>query len=125
MVGYAGICKRLVRKRWHSYDNGIEKAPEAEAIYVIGKKNTKGKITYLYAGHSGGIDRRLREHRYQNLAIDTFIKNEYCKNGGRHLRVKWELSKNSKLKEEKYIQCIENITGDKLIYNRKKGNSAS
>lgn len=124
MVASSGICKRLIKKAWRSYDDGLQKAPAAEAIYVIGEKTDGGRIEYLYGGHSGGIHRRLRDHKNQSLAIDEYIKRQYRKNGGRNLRVKWELNKKSKLKEGEYIQCLENMLGKKLKYNKKKGNNS-
>ena len=126
MVGDSDICERLVKKRWVSYEHGLQKAPKKKpVIYVIGEKMDNGRIENLYGGQSDDFYRRVREHTRQNLAIDNFIKKQYRKNRGKNLRVKWELNEKSNRKEGQYIQCIKKITGDKLIYNRKKGNSAS
>lgn len=118
------ICMHLKEKRWHSYADGLKKAPKGEAIYTIGEKMPNGRVKYLYAGHSGVVRRRLREHKNHSLAIDQYIKKQYRKNDGENLRVKWELKKNSKLKEGQYIKCLETILDEKLDYNKKKGNRA-
>ena len=122
MIEPSEICQRLIEKRWRRYTDALENVPDAEGIYVIGVKQVTGRVKYLYVGHSVDIHRRLIEHRNQSLKIDQFIRRQYRKNDGTNLRVKWELKKNSKLKEGKYIHCLEKILGYKLRYNIKRGN---
>lgn len=111
------ICQRLVNKLWRSYAEDLENVPEAEGIYVIGLEEARGSVTYLYAGRSVNIHRRLREHKRQTLAIDKVIKKQFRENGGARLRIKWVLESNSRLNEGHYIRCIEEKVGYPLILN--------
>lgn len=128
MIDPSEICQRLIGQRWLRYTGALENTPNKEGIYVIGVKPATGRVKYLYVGHSVDIHRRLLQHRNQSLKIDHFIQRQYRRNGGKNLRVKWEEKKNSKLKEGKYIQCIESILRKrykrryKLRYNLKRGN---
>lgn len=122
MIKPSDICQRLIGKRWLRYTDVLKNTPNDEGMYIIGVKQATGKVKYLYDGHSVDIRRRLMQHRNQSLKIDQFIRRQYRKNNGKNLRVKWELNKKSKLKEGKYIQCLESILGYKLRYNLKRGN---
>lgn len=130
MIDPSEICQRLIEQRWLRYTGALrlENTRNKEGIYVIGVKPATGRVKYLYVGHSVDIHRRLLQHRNQSLKIDLFIQRQYRRNGGKNLRVKWEEKKKSKLKEGKYIQCIESILRKsykrryKLRYNIKRGN---
>jgi len=96
--------------------------PEEEGLYVIGLEEARDRVTYLYLGYSNNIHRRLKEHKYQSLLIDEFIKEQFSENNGTRLRIKWVLEPDSKLDEGKYLHCMEQKVGD-LRYNIKRGNS--
>lgn len=115
------ICQRLIRKVWRSYAYDLENVPEDEGIYVIGLEEARDRVTYLYLGHSNNIHRRLQEHKCQSLDIDEFIKEQFRKNRGTRLRIKWVLEPDSKLDEGEYLHCIEQKVGH-LKYNIKRGN---
>ena len=107
----SNICQRLLEKEWKAYD--IEDVPEGiEGIYCIGKLSGApqqlqlGEPTVLYVGRTNDVHRRLAEHKQQNLKIDEFVKEEFEKNGGENLRVKWVTEKNKEATEKQYIECI-------------------
>ena len=107
----SNICQRLLEKEWKAYD--IEAVPEGiEGIYCIGKLSGApqqlqlGEPTVLYVGRTNDVHRRLAEHKQQNLKIDEFVKEEFEKNGGENLRVKWVTEKNKEATEKQYIECI-------------------
>ena len=115
------ICQRLIDKVWRNYADDLEQVENAEGVYVIGKE-CRGDVIYLYIGHSNNINRRLREHKRQSLVIDEFIKDEFKKNEGANLRIKWVLNPNSRRKEGEYQRCIEEKLGYPLLGNIKGGN---
>ena len=73
----SNICQRLINKVWRSYASDLHKAPRAEGIYTIGFEHPDGKVEYIYAGHSNDIRRRLQEHKWQDLDIDEFVKDQF------------------------------------------------
>lgn len=115
----ARICNRLINKVWHDYAD-LSNVPEEEGIYVIGEEARDG-VTYLYIGHSVNVQRRLKEHRYQTLEIDEFIKEQFDRNGGTQLRIKWVLEENSRRSEGEYLRCIEMKLGYQLRFNVRRG----
>lgn len=116
------ICQRLIRKVWRSYAYDLENVPEDEGIYVIGLEEARDRVTYLYLGYSSNVHERLQEHKYQSLKIDEFIKEQFRKNDGTKLRIKWVLQPDSKLLEGACLHCIEQKVGYQLRYNIKRGN---
>lgn len=118
------ICQRLIQKRWHSYADYLKKVPEDahEGVYVIGLEEARDRVTYLYLGHSNDIYRRLKEHKYKSLKIDKFIKEQFRENHGTNLKIKWVLEPKGKLKEGRYLQCLEKKLDYQLRYNIKRGN---
>jgi len=119
------ICEHLINEPWSSYKDDLPKVPEAEGIYTIGARKGNGEVRYLYVGHSIHLRTRLRQHKYQNLRIDKFLKEEFKKDGGKGLRMKWVRKKNSKRKEGVYINCMEKKLKYRLKYNIKRGNKSS
>ena len=119
------ICQRLIHKRWRSYADNLKKVPKDahEGVYVIGlEEEARDRVTYLYLGHSNDIYRRLKEHKYKSLKIDKFIKEQFHENHGTNLRIKWVLEPKGKLKEGRYLQCLEKKLDYQLRYNIKRGN---
>ena len=116
------ICQRLIRKVWRSYAYDLENVPEDEGIYVIGLEEARDRVTYLYLGYSSNVHERLQEHKYKSLKIDEFIKEQFRKNDGTKLRIKWVLQPHSKLLEGACLHCIEQKVGYQLRYNIKRGN---
>lgn len=115
------ICQRLIDKVWRNYADDLEQVENAEGVYVIGKE-CLGVVIYLYIGHSNNMNRRLLEHKRQSLVIDEIIKDEFEKNEGANLRIKWVLNPNSRRKEGEYQRCIEEKLGYPLLGNIKGGN---
>ena len=117
----SNICQQLLNKVWRSYADDLDRAPHAEGIYTIGKDGRNG-VRYIYAGHSNDIRRRLGQHKNQNLAIDEFVKEEFRKNNGRNLRIKWVEEKDSECVEGEFLECMEEKLGYLLEYNIRRGN---
>ncbi|XP_022806348.1 uncharacterized protein LOC111343437 [Stylophora pistillata] len=115
------ICDRLLRKEWRPYE--LDRVPQLEGIYVIGqvteisKFGIFGEPEVVYCGRSNDVHRRLGEHMRQNLRIDEFVKEEFKKNMGRDLRVKWIHERNDDRIEIKYIHCIADRLGYWPKYN--------
>lgn len=110
MPGYA-------RKVWQPYET--RKVTKKGGIYLIRK--AKGKIQYL--GQSSNLRKRLNAHKYgSQQAISKFVKEEFDKNDGKNLRIKWIPTQ--------YHKCIEGMALDyvamKIGYwppkNKKPGN---
>ena len=116
----ASICQRLINKVWRSYANDLDEAPEAEGIYTIG---FKGK--YIYVGRSNNIQRRLNEHKYQNLEVDEFIKEQFSLDNGINLEMKWVQESESACTEGQYLECMEKKLGYWPKYNMKRGNACN
>ena len=112
------ICQRLLDKAWRSYACELYKAPEVKGIYAIGIMQTNGDVLYRYVGQSYNIHRRLKEHKYKNMTIDKFVKQEFCKNNGMNLRIKWaEKALNVRCVEGNYLNCISKRLGYWPGYN--------
>lgn len=115
------ICDRLLRKEWRPYE--LDRVPKLEGIYVIGlvteipQFGIFGEPEVVYCGRSNDIQRRLGEHMRQNLRIDEFVKEEFKKNMGRDLRVKWIYERNDDRTEIEYIHCIADRLGYWPKYN--------
>ena len=110
----SNICQRLIDKVWKSYANDLDKVPKAEGIYAIGQAD--GEV--LYVGQSNDMRRRLGEHKREK----EFVKDEFKKNGGKHLQIKWVEDKDHKCVEGHYLECIEKKLGYRPRYNIKGGN---
>ena len=116
------VCNTLIYETdWQSYADDLDKAPKDEGIYTIGDASA-GRVQYLYVGHTNNIRRRLKEHKNQSLKIDKYVKEEFQRNAGETLRIKWVKKKNSKCKEGEYQECMEEKLGYELEYNIKRGN---
>ena len=120
----SNICQRLLNKVWRSYANDLHEAPQAKGIYAIGR--TWGNdVRYIYVGHSNDIRRRLQEHKYQHLAIDEFVKEQFRLNNGQNLRIKWVEEKNGECVEGDYLDCMHQKLGYWPDYNKKHGANSS
>lgn len=117
----SNICQRLYKKVWKSYPDELHKAPKAGGIYVIG--NASGKVLYL---GEGNIHDRLRNHKNgkngQKQVISKFVKDQFKKNRGRNLRIKWVLEENHKCLEGYYVDCMATKLGYWPRFNKKGGN---
>ena len=107
----SNICQVLLEKEWMTYD--IENVPRGiEGIYCIGilsgapRQLRLGEPTVLYVGRTNDVHRRLAEHKRQNLKIDEFVKEEFEKNEGEDLRVKWVKEKNEEATEKKILNVL-------------------
>ena len=116
------ICNKLLEKNWRQYD--VENIPRGiEGIYVIGilsgapRQLQLGEPTVLYVGRTKDVHRRLAEHKRQHLKIDIFVKEEFERNGGEDLRIKWIREENRETKEKEYIECIAHQLGYWPKYN--------
>lgn len=105
----SNICTRLLKKEWMLYE--LDQVPHLEGIYIIGIAG-RNNTNVLYVGRTNNVHRRLGEHTRQNLAIDEFVKNQFRKNNGKDLRVKWIKEKNDNHTETGYRKCI----AEKLEY---------
>ena len=118
----SNICQRLLEKVWRRYE--LENVPTVEGIYAISvlsgvQQWQFGEPTVLYVGRTNNVQRRLGEHKRQNLQIDEFVKEEFEENGGEDLRVKWIKEKNDNITEMEYIKCIAHKLGYWPKYNIK------
>ena len=119
----SSICRQLVDKPWRPYSAGVAEAPHEAGIYAIG---LQGRVpSYLYLGHSKDIHRRLPEHKYQDLKIDQFVKEQITLNDGRDLLTKWVVEGNSICQEGNYLNCLEGKLGYWPPYNLKRGNTCN
>ena len=114
----SNICQRLLNKVWISYANDLDNVPEAEGIYAI--SDTSEKVAYV--GHSKHIRTRLREHKSGQQAIDQFLKQEFGRNGGINLGIKWVEEAHHQCVEGEYLECIASKLGYWPEYNKQKGN---
>ena len=115
----SNICQCLLDKGWRSYAYDLPDVPEAEGIYAIGHVNG----TVLYVGRSNQMRMRLRQHKYgqSHLAIDQFIKEEFARNAGINLRIKWVEDPNHKGVEGACLDCIASKLGFWPKYNIQRG----
>ena len=113
----SNICEKLYKKVWKSYPDDLHKAPRAGGIYVIG--NASGIVLYLGQGNIHG---RLSSHKNGQQAISMFVKEEFKKNGGRNLFIKWVVEKNHNCLEGHYLDCISRKLGYWPPLNKKRGN---
>ena len=116
----SNICTRLLKKEWRLYK--LDQVPHPEGIYIIGitgrnKSDSYEETNVLYVGRTNDVHRRLGEHTRQNLKIDEFVKNQFEKNKGKDLRVKWIEEKNDDHTEMEYIKCIAKELGYWPEYN--------
>ena len=117
------ICQRLHNKAWRSYASNLQDAPQVEGIYAIGLRQPYGNFRYIYVGHSRNIQRRLQQHKYQNLAIDQFIKQQFALNNGVNVVFKWVEEPYGQCVEGQYLNCIFSKLGYWPNYNMKRGNT--
>lgn len=103
---------------WRSYADDLDQVPQAEGIYAIGDE----KGIFLYVGHSKNMNRRLRKHKSGQQEIDKFVKEEFDKNGGVKLRIKWVEEKDHKFEQGEYLHCLEEKLGWPE-FNKKLGNT--
>ena len=115
------FVKGYSRKYGDPTPTRLDKAPEVEGIYTIGSVENGG-VLYRYVGHSKHIRTRLQQHKYQNLAIDEFVKQEFSKNNGINLRIKWKEEEDGKCLEGLYLNCMQNKLGYWPDFNKKHGN---
>lgn len=116
----SNICTRLLKKEWRLYK--LDQVPQLEGIYIIGitgrnKSDSYEETNVLYVGRTNDVHRRLGEHTRQNLNIDEFVKNQFRKNRGKDLRVKWIKEKNDNVTETEYRNCIATKLGYWPEYN--------
>ena len=110
-------CSSLVKKRWRPYKTS--KVPKTGGIYVIGDVERK-KIIYDYVGETKDLRRRLNDHKYnKKQKISRFVKEEFYKNRGEALRIKWIETKDHKCKERIVLECITEEIGYKPRMNVK------
>ena len=119
----SNICQRLLKKAWKSYATDLHEAPQVEGIYTIGLLQQDGTVQYIYVGHSNNIQRRLQEHKYQTLAIDMVVKQQFALNNGQNLVFKWVEEKNGQCVESEYLSCMSSKIGYWPPYNMKHGNT--
>ena len=113
-------CSSLIRKRWRPYDTS--KVPRTGGIYVIGDNIEKRKITYDYVGRSGNLHERLNNHKYSKTQIiSRFVKQEFAKNRGETLRIKWIETEEHSCEEGIVLECITEEIGYKPRMNVKAG----
>lgn len=85
---------RHARKVWQPYETS--NVTEKGGIYAIRK--AKGKIQYI--GQSINLRKRLNTHKYASQQdISKFVKEEFAKNRGKNLRIKWIPTKHHKCLE--------------------------
>ena len=113
----SNICQRLLNKVWRSYANDLDKVPEAEGIYAIGAIE---KVAYV--GHSKHIRTRLLQHKSGQQAINQRVKQEFERNGGINLKIKWVEEAHHQCVEGEYLECIASKLGYWPEYNKQKGN---
>ena len=107
------ICTRLLNKKWNNYN--VSQIPRVEGLYVIGTTHRSKKVVYV--GRSKDIHQRMLEHKKQDSAIDKFVQENFNKNGGVHLRIKWIEEQDQKRKESDFICCVTNKLGYKPSFN--------
>ena len=125
----SNICQRLQQDVWKSYANGLSEAPTSEGIYAIGFLESVPpgvlNVKTIYVGQTNNIHRRLREHKYQNLKIDDFVKSQFNLDGGKYLMIKWVEERNYKCQEGNYLNCMNNNLGYWPSFNRKRGDTCN
>ena len=114
----SNICQRLLNKVWQSYAYDLDKVPDAEGIYAI--SDTIG--TVLYVGHSKHIRTRLFQHKSGQQAIDQRVKQEFGRNGGISLGIKWVEEAHHLCVEGEYLDCIASNLGYWPQYSIQRGN---
>ena len=113
-------CSRLVKKRWRPYDTS--KVPETRRIYVIGDNIEQRQITYDYVGRTDDLRRRLNAHKYsKKQKISSFVKEEFERNSGENLRIKWIETEDDECEEGIVLECITKEIGYKPRMNMKAG----
>ena len=115
----SNICRQLIKKKWRSYPDDLHQVPEAEGIYAIGDDEE----IFLYVGHSQNIKRRLRDHKYGQQEIDSFVRKEFDVNGGVNLQIKWMEERDHGCVEGQYLDCLYEKLGYWPAYNKKRGNT--
>ena len=116
-----------MNKVWKSYATDLPKAPESEGIYAIGFRHPYPlDVEVLYVGRSKHIRTRLQQHKYQNQAIDNFVKQQFAqRNGGINLRIKWVEVQKSECLEGDYLNCISAKLGYWPRFNLRHGNTCT
>jgi len=113
-------CSSLVNERWRPYDTS--KVPETGGIYVIGDNIEQRQITYDYVGQSNNLHRRLNEHKNSDKQkISSFVKEEFERNSGENLRIKWIETEDHECEEGIVLECITEEIGYKPRMNMKAG----
>ena len=113
------ICEGLLSKVWRSYASDLGLVPATKGIYVIG--NVAGEVLYL--GHSMHLRRKLNQHKYGQLQIDQFVKQEFAANGGINLQIKWVEEMGYEYEESVYLHCIVQMLGYWPQFNVQRGNT--
>ncbi|XP_044184544.1 uncharacterized protein LOC122964761 [Acropora millepora] len=114
-------CSSLVKKRWRPYDTSKVNR-ETGGIYVIGDNIEQRQITYDYVGRTDDLRRRLNAHKYsENQKISSFVKEEFERNSGENLRIKWIETEDHKCEERIVLECIEEEIGYKPLMNMRAG----
>lgn len=122
----SSICQDLINEDWNSYATDLAKAPQTEGIYAVGCLEVFPLgVNVIYVGQSIHIRKRLQQHKYQNQAIDEFVKDQFTRNGGKNLFVKWVEVRNSKCLEGNYLDCMYKKLGYWPSFNLKHGNTCN
>ena len=113
-------CSSLVKERWRPYDTS--NVPETGGIYVIGDNIEQRQITYDYVGRTDDLRQRLNAHKYsKNQKISRFVKEQFERNSGENLRIKWIETEDHKCEEGIVLECITKEIGYKPEMNVKAG----
>lgn len=108
---------RHARKVWQPYETS--NVTEKGGIYAIRK--AKGKIQYI--GQSINLRKRLNTHKYASQQdISKFVKEEFAKNRGKNLRIKWIPTKHHKCLEGWALDYVAKKIGYWPPKNKKRGN---
>ena len=62
------------------------------------------------------------EHKWQDLDIDDFVKDQFRLNNGENLEIKWVEEKARECAEGEYLDCMHKKLGHWPKYNKKRGN---
>ena len=108
-------CESLVLKNWEPYETS--EVPGKEGFYVIGHENER----VLYFGRSGNLRTRLNSHKAQEQDISKFVRQEFGRNDGATLKIKWLETKEHKCDEGVVMDCLTDVLGYWPLMNKRAG----
>lgn len=111
------ICRQLIKERPKCIEER-KNFPQESGIYLIGKiSHRTAPFQSLYLGQTGNIKQRIAQHVYGRRQL---VDRELKKIPGQ-VWVKYVIREAPREIENRFIECMEEELGHKLLYNVIKG----